>query len=62
MKEKGIIFTPELEKTTHDYRINNLYTLDVKTKDRTVTPEINFDNSALLYNHRHQSPDYYLFL
>ena len=48
--------------TKHDYIICNKITLDVKTKDRTVAPKINYDNSVPLYNHNHQRPDYYLFI
>ena len=61
-KENNIEFIDERNKTTHDYLINHLHTLDVKTKDRTVFPKKNFDNSIPLYNHSHQRPDYYYFI
>lgn len=61
LNQRGLAFTQELEKTTHDYRINGL-TLDVKTKDRTVAPLRYFDNSAPLYNHEHQKPDFFYFI
>tara|TARA_X000000950_G_C13886996_1_gene649278 strand:+ start:1034 stop:1606 length:573 start_codon:yes stop_codon:yes gene_type:complete len=57
-----IKYKDDRDKTTHDYLINNLYTLDVKTKDRTVFPKKHFDNSVPLYNHDHQRPDYYYFV
>lgn len=57
----GIEFQDCREGTEHDYRING-YTVDVKTKDRTVVPRITFDNSVPLYNHEHQRPDYYYFV
>ena len=62
MKQNNIPYTPDLEKTTHDYLVGNGLTIDVKAKDRTVTPRIYYDNSAPLYNHTHQRPDYFLFI
>lgn len=61
MANHSIEFLSELECTTHDYRVNNK-TIDVKTKDRTVKPRIDFDNSAPYYNHEHQKPDYFFFI
>jgi hypothetical protein len=34
----------------------------VKTKDRTVYPRPDYDNSVPIYNHDHQRPDYYYFV
>jgi hypothetical protein len=62
MKHHDIPFSPELEKTTHDYVVGNNLTIDVKTKDRTVKPKFDYDNSAPLYNHTHQRPDYFFFI
>lgn len=62
MKYHNIPFKAELEKTTHDYILTNGLTIDVKTKDRTVRPKSDYDNSAPLYNHSHQKPDYFLFI
>lgn len=62
MKINGIKYIPQLEKTTHDYKVDGHLTIDVKTKDRTVPPKIDYDNSAPLYNHSHQRPDYFLFI
>jgi hypothetical protein len=62
MKRHNIPFSPELEKTTHDYIVGNNLTIDVKAKDRTVKPKFDYDNSAPLYNHTHQRPDYFLFI
>lgn len=61
LSKKDVNFTVELEKTTHDYRVHT-YTVDVKTKDRTVKPKDFYDNSAPLYNHLHQRPDYFFFI
>lgn len=61
LRSRGIGFKNELKNTTHDYRINNL-TIDVKTKDRNVTPLDYYDNSAPLYNHSHQKPDLFFFI
>ena len=57
-----IKFIDDRQKTTHDYIINNDITLDLKTKDRTVKPKKDFDNSVPLYNHQHQRPKYYYFI
>ena len=62
LEENGVIFLDDRVKTTHDYVINKKHKLDVKTKDRTVKPELHFDNSVPLYNHEHQRPDYYYFV
>jgi hypothetical protein len=59
MKRSNVPYTPELEKTTHDYLVGNKLTIDVKTKDRPVKPQSDYDNSAPLYNHSHQRPDYF---
>ena len=58
----GIDFKDMRTETTHDYLLFDSCTVDVKTKDRTVLPKINYDNSVPLYNHEHQRPDYYLFI
>jgi hypothetical protein len=51
------------KSTTHDYRLKlDNRTIDVKTKDRTVGPKLEFDCSIPLYNHEKQIPDYYLFV
>ncbi|MDA8852796.1 hypothetical protein N9I54_00185 [bacterium] len=57
----GIDFKDMRTETTHDYLLLGSCTIDVKTKDRTVLPKINYDNSVPLYNHEHQRPSYYLF-
>ncbi|MGD1452498.1 hypothetical protein [Vibrio harveyi] len=61
MDKNFIEYEAELECTTHDYRVNGK-TIDVKTKDRTVKPRRNYDNTAPCYNHEHQKPDYFLFI
>lgn len=62
MLTREITFESELNNTKHDYRINGCLTLEIKTKDRTCRPRIEFDNSAPMYNHMHQRPDYFLFV
>jgi hypothetical protein len=61
-KEHDVVFKDDRNSTTHNYTINEKYTLDVKTKDRTVPPRSNYDCSVPLYNHEHQRPDYYYFV
>lgn len=60
--KNGIQFINQTYETTHDYTIDGRFTLDVKTKDRKVLPQRHFDNSVPLYNHKHQRPDYFLFV
>ncbi|MEZ8881710.1 hypothetical protein AB6E09_22280 [Vibrio lentus] len=62
MEFHGIGFTAQLNKTTHDYKLNNGKMFDVKTKDRTVKPRDFYDCSVPLYNHQHQKPDFFLFI
>ncbi|KXI26777.1 hypothetical protein [Paraglaciecola hydrolytica] len=62
MTRHQIPFTPELENTRFDYKLGAGLTIDVKTKDRRYKPKLDFDNSAPLYNHEHQRPDYFLFI
>ena len=62
LEKKGIRFRDDRKETTRDYLINNMYTLDLKTKDRTVLPEKHFANSVPLYNHGWQRPDFYYFI
>ena len=44
------------------YNLNNKYTLEVKTKERTVAPREDYECSAFAYNKDHQKPDYYIFI
>ncbi|OCQ02092.1 hypothetical protein AKH15_07160 [Vibrio parahaemolyticus] len=62
MRQNGIEFTAQLEKTTHDYKLKNGKSFDVKTKDRRFSPRINYDCSVPVYNHTHQKSDYFLFI
>jgi len=62
MKSKGIYFTSQLNKTTHDYTVDSRIRIDVKTKDRKVILKKYYDNTVPLYNHEHQRPDYFLFV
>lgn len=62
MSKMGIKFASKLSQTKFDYLINDTLTLEIKTKDRTCRPRIDFDNTAPLYNHAHQRPDYFLFI
>ena len=61
-KEHDIAYKDDRVSTQHDYVIKEKYTLDVKTKDRTVPPRSYYDCSVPLYNHEHQRPDYYYFV
>jgi hypothetical protein len=61
-EENHIQFTNETHLTTHDYKLADGSTIDVKTKDRTVPPQGKYECSVPLYNHEHQRPTYYLFV
>ena len=62
LEKNGIPFVDHRESTQRDYVVNERLSLEVTTKDRTVRPKINFDNSVPLYNHEHQRPDFYYFV
>lgn len=62
LRKEGVIIEDERAQTTHDYRLSNGETFDVKTKDRTVKPLHHYDCSVPLYNHEHQRPTYYIFV
>lgn len=49
-------------ETTHDLEFPNGWTLEVKTKDRTVAPRPNFDCSVPDYVADHQHADFYVFV
>jgi hypothetical protein len=48
--------------TRTDLVLSGQKTLEIKTKDRTVAPKLEYEASIPLYNHDHQQPDYYLFV
>ena len=48
--------------TRTDLVLSDNSTLEIKTKDRTVAPKLDYEASIPLYNHEHQQPDYYLFV
>jgi hypothetical protein len=63
LKSHNIEFIDNRNKTTHDYLLIDLTsTFDVKTKDRTVPFEPNYECTIPLYNHEHQKPKYYIFV
>ena len=62
LKAMGVKYVPT-NTTQHDLIMPKpSKTIDVKTKDRTVIPRLDYEASVPLYNHEHQRPDYYLFL
>ena len=58
----GVYFKDDRSKYTHDYEINKRFTLDVKTKDRTVVPKFHYENSVPVYQMGYQKPDFYYFV
>lgn len=62
MKQHNVDVENLTDRTDMDYRLQGRFTVDVKTKDRTVFPKADYDNSIPLYNHEHQRPDYFFFI
>jgi len=62
MEQHGVTVQDLTDRTDMDFRLNGRFTVDVKTKDRTVFPKADYDNSIPLYNHKHQRPDYFFFI
>lgn len=60
LRLNGVPFSSNYQ-TTSDISIFGA-TVDIKTKDRTVPPEPDYDCSVPLYNHAHQRPDMYIFV
>jgi hypothetical protein len=59
------VFYEEVFNKEHDVKFENLgktYTLEFKTKERTVVPQPHYDCSVFEYSHKHQNPDYYMFM
>jgi hypothetical protein len=48
--------------TSHDFEIGSGKRVEIKTKDRTVPPRMDYECSVPLYNHSHQDVDYYVFV
>jgi hypothetical protein len=61
LSANGIFYSAD-KTTQYDLRLLNNETIDVKTKERSTVPRLNFDCSVALYNHEHQRPNYYLFV
>jgi hypothetical protein len=57
-----ISYRDDTWSTERDYVVAERFSVDVKTKDRTVYPRPDYDNSVPIYNHDHQRPDYYYFV
>ena len=62
MEQHNVTVQDLTDRTDMDFRLNGRFTVDVKTKDRTVFPKADYDNSIPLYNHEHQRPDYFFFI
>lgn len=61
LTKNQIAFT-SVRTTKTDLILSNGKTLEIKTKDRTVAPQPEYEATIPLYNHDHQQPDYYLFV
>lgn len=57
----GIPVRPVFQ-TTHDMELASGWTVEVKTKDRTVAPQAHFDCSIPDYVADHQHADFYVFV
>jgi len=56
-KEEG-----EQEKYNHDYVIEGKFTVDVKTKERSVKPKSYYDCTVAQESLDHQKPDFFYFI
>jgi hypothetical protein len=52
----------EQKKYNHDYVIDGKFTVDVKTKDRSVVPKSHYDCTVAQESLDHQKPDYFYFI
>jgi len=65
IQEEGLTLekeTREKEKYNHDFVIEGEFTVDVKTKDRSVVPKSNYDCTVAQKTLDHQDPDYFYFV
>ena len=65
IQEEGLTLekeTGETEKYNHDFVIEGEFTVDVKTKDRSVVPKSNYDCTVAQKTLDHQDPDYFYFI
>ena len=61
LDEAGVRYLPEFT-TRHDLVIEKNGRCEIKTKDRTVVPKLEYDCSIPLYNHEHQDVSYWVFV
>ncbi len=54
--------TGEQEKYNHDYVVDEKFTVDVKTKERSVVPKSHYDCTVAQKTLDHQKPDYFYFI
>ena len=54
--------TGEQERYNHDFVVEEKFTVDVKTKDRSVVPKSNFDCTVAQKTLDHQKPDFFYFI
>ena len=54
--------TGEQEKYNHDYVIEGKFTVDVKTKERSVVPKSHYDCTVAQKTLDHQKPDFFYFI
>ena len=65
IQDEGLMFkkeTGEQEKYNHDYIIEGKFTVDVKTKERSVVPKDSYDCTVAQKTLDHQQPDYFYFV
>jgi len=62
LEHHKVSYRDDTWSTERDYVVADQFSVDVKTKDRTVYPRLDYDNSVPIYNHEHQQPDYYYFV
>jgi hypothetical protein len=65
IQEQGLMLEKEngeQEKYNHDYIVEGKFTVDVKTKERSVVPKDSYDCTVAQKTLDHQKPDYFYFV
>ena len=65
IQDEGLMIekeTGEYNQYNHDFIVNKMFTVDVKTKDRTVPPKDYYDCTVPVKNLGYQNPDFFYFI
>ena len=64
IQDEGLMIEKETgdNQYNHDFIVNKMFTVDVKTKDRTVPPKDYYDCTVPVKNLGYQNPDFFYFI